>query len=130
MDPGVARSLKLLVTDLRTQVLPRLICVDASSSWMAEVSAELPQVFADELTRHKLTKAAWSRLLSPWKEVQRLHSSLSQEDEVPDGEQPACCTPGLECAGTGLLISDRVEAAGQEEETHQFIGVGSSWEPW
>ena len=83
----------LLVTVLRTQVLPRLICVDASSSWMAEVSAELPQVFADELTRHKLTKAAWSRLLSPWKEVQRLHSSLSPEDEVPDGEQPAAAHP-------------------------------------
>ena len=82
-----------MVTDLRTQVLPRLICVDASSSWMAEVSAELPQVFADELTRHKLTKAAWSRLLSPWKEVQRLHSRLSPEDVVPDGEQPAAAHP-------------------------------------
>ena len=83
----------VMMTDLRAPVLPVLSCVDASSAWMAEVSSPLPQKFADELTRHKLTKAAWSRLLSPWKEVQRIHNRLLPEDEVPDGEVPSAAHP-------------------------------------
>lgn len=83
----------VMMTDLRAPVLPLLSCVDASSAWMAEVSSPLPQKFADELTRHKLTKAAWSRLLSPWKEVQRIHNRLLPEDEVPDGEVPSAAHP-------------------------------------
>ena len=67
--------------------------LDASSHWVAEVSAELPNVFAEELTRHKLTKTAWSRLLSPLKEVQRIHGRLQPEDEVPEGESPAAAHP-------------------------------------
>ena len=43
-------------TDLRSSIDPELTLVDASSEWMAEVTAELPPVFAAELSRHKLTK--------------------------------------------------------------------------
>ena len=87
---------------------------------MAEVSSPLPQKFADELTRHKLTKAAWSRLLSPWKEVQRIHNRLLPEDEVPDGEVP----PGLECVSSSLYIPDRVAATGEAEEAYKPFRTG------
>lgn len=78
----------LFCTDLRTALNPRLVLVDASSELMAEVECPLPPVLAEELVRHKLTRSAWSRMLSPWKALLREKGKLAPEDEVPDGETP------------------------------------------
>ena len=83
----------LLCADLRAQPHTELSLVDASGDFRAEVSTQLPSNIAAELTRHRLTKAAWSRLLSPIKAWQRLHGRLSPEDEVPAGETPSQAHP-------------------------------------
>ena len=83
----------LFATDLRAEVCPELSLVDASGEWEAEVTTLLEPLLAGELHRQKLTKAAWSRLLSPLKARQRLHKQLDPELEVPDGEQPARSHP-------------------------------------
>ena len=83
----------VMVTDLKAQVRPELVLVDASNDWMAEVSSPLPAEFAQELSRHQLTKVAWSRLLSPWKALQRVRGALRPEDEVPEGEPVAATHP-------------------------------------
>ena len=80
-------------TDLRTPVDVEFSLVDASSEMMAEVSSQIPPEFAAELVRHKLTKAAWSRLLSPLKAVQREKGLLAAQDEVPEGEEPVRAHP-------------------------------------
>lgn len=79
----------LFVTDLRASAGQELSLVDASGEWEAEVSTTVPPKVAAELSRQKLTKAAWSRLLSPWKELQRIHGGLEPQDEVPEGEEAA-----------------------------------------
>lgn len=80
-------------TDLRTQPVAELSLVDASGSHRAEVTAPIPRKLAEELVRHKLTKAAWSRLLSPFRAWQRLRGVLAPEDEVPAGEAPSQAHP-------------------------------------
>ena len=76
----------LFCTDLRAQPSTELSLVDASGTHRAEVVTELPVEFAAELCRHRLTKAAWTRLLSPFRAWQRLHGFLEPEKEVPLGE--------------------------------------------
>ena len=77
----------LFVTDLRADVDPELSLVDASDGWEAEVNTVLPSPLAYELARQKLNKAAWSRLLSPLQELNRIHGRSSPEEEIPDGEE-------------------------------------------
>lgn len=48
----------LFCTDLRAKVSNEFSLVDASNEWTAEVSTELPAELAEEMLRHKLTKAA------------------------------------------------------------------------
>lgn len=57
------------------------------------VVTRLPKGFAQELNRHIMTRAAWSRLLSPWKSYQKRLDRLLPEDEVPVGEEPAQAHP-------------------------------------
>lgn len=76
----------LFATDLRAKVSSELALVDASNDMEAEVSAK-------ELSRQKLTKAAWSRLLSPLQQLRKMHGLTCPEDEVPDGEEPARSHP-------------------------------------
>lgn len=83
----------LYVTDLRTCTSPELYAVDASDAKLAGVVTRLPSEFARELTRHTMTRAAWSRLLSPWKCRQRHLGELHPEEEVPAGEMPAQAHP-------------------------------------
>ena len=83
----------LHVTDLRTEVTEEFSLVDASNDWEAEVTTTVPAPVAKEMGRQKLTKAAWSRLLSPRQALLRLHGILPAEDEVPDGEEPARTHP-------------------------------------
>ena len=83
----------LYVTDLRTEVTEEFSLVDASNDWEAEVTTTVPAPVAKEMGRQKLTKAAWSRLLSPRQALLRLHGILPAEDEVPDGEEPARTHP-------------------------------------
>ena len=83
----------LFCSDLQAQVSPEFYVVDASDEKIAGARTVLPDVFAAELNRRSMTKAAWSRLLSPWKSYQRSRDLLLPEDEVPTGEEPAQAHP-------------------------------------
>ena len=96
-------------TDLRSSIDPELTLVDASSEWMAEVTAELPPVFAADLSRHKLTKAAWSRLLSPLKAWKKEKGVLETHEEVPDGEEPARAHPVWSQLAKSLQFCERTK---------------------
>ena len=71
----------LFVTDLRADICTEFSLVDASNDWEAEV--------AFELLRQRLTKAAWSRLLSPLAAVRKLHGQLEPFEEVAAGQEAA-----------------------------------------
>ncbi len=79
----------LFVADLRAAVNQELALVDASGEWEAEVTTTVTPELATELSRQKLTKAAWSRLLTPFQARQRMHGLLSPSQEIPEGEEPA-----------------------------------------
>ena len=83
----------LMCSDLQARTSSHCLAVDASDHKVAGVSTELPQPFVQELTRHAMTRSAWSRLLSPWKTYQKCRGLLAPEDEVPDGEEPARAHP-------------------------------------
>lgn len=78
----------LFCCDLRASVDEEFSLVDASDAWRAEVSAQVDGVVADEMFRQRLTKAVWSRLLSPWRARQRAIRKLDPALEVPEGEEP------------------------------------------
>ena len=80
-------------SDLRARPANKLTMVDASDEWTAQVDAEIPVELGQELERHQLTKASWSRLLSPLRALQRLHGQLPPELEVPPGEEPVRAHP-------------------------------------
>ena len=79
----------LFVTDLRADICTEFSLVDASNDWEAEVSAEITRPLAFELLRQRLTKAAWSRLLSPLAAVRKLHGQLEPFEEVAAGQEAA-----------------------------------------
>ena len=81
------------VTDLRAEHCTEFALVDASNEWEAEVTTQVSPVLAEELGRQRLTKAAWSRLLSPLQAIKKLHGTLSPSEEVPPGEKAACEHP-------------------------------------
>ena len=81
------------VTDLRAGHCTEFSLVDASNEWEAEVSTQVSPAMAMELGRQRLTKAAWSRLLSPLQAVKKLHGTLTPSEEVPSGEQAAADHP-------------------------------------
>ena len=83
----------LFCSDLRALPNQELSLVDASGDFRAEVVCKLPPVFAAELWRHKLTKAAWTKLLSPVRALSRMHGLLDPTLEVPAGELPANAHP-------------------------------------
>ena len=83
----------LFATDLRAKVCTELSLVDASNEMEAEVTALLEEKLARELSRQKLTKAAWARLLSPLQQLRKMHGLSLPEDEVPLGEEPARSHP-------------------------------------
>ena len=81
----------LFVTDLRADICTKFALVDVSNDWEAEVTIKKPVV---RLQRNlRLTRAAWSRLLTPLQTVQKTHGSLAPEDEVPLGQEPAAEHP-------------------------------------
>eukprot|EP00434_Breviolum_minutum_P030991 symbB.v1.2.027409.t1/scaffold2802.1/size122644/5 len=83
----------LCITDLRAQTSSTLSLVDASSDWKAEVVCDFSKSFMRELGRHSLSKAAWGRMLTPYKALMRSRGVLAAEDEVPDGEEPLRAHP-------------------------------------
>lgn len=93
----------LFTTDLRAQVETEMALVDASDSYEAEVVCQVEQPLAEELARQRLTKAAWSKLLSPLQSLKRLHQESLPEEEVPEGETPARSHP----LWTGVVCSSR-----------------------
>ena len=80
-------------SNLRALPSQELSLVDASGDFRAEVVCQLPEKFAAELWRHKLTKAAWTKLLSPVRAISRMHGLLDPSLEVPTGELPANAHP-------------------------------------
>ena len=93
----------LFVTDLRADVCTEFSLVDASNDFEAEVSADVSRPLAFELIRQRLTKAAWSRLLSPLAAVKKLHGQLEPWEEVATGEEAANDHP----LWTGVVKSRR-----------------------
>ena len=93
----------LLTTDLRAQPSSEFALVDASDRYEAEVTTEVEQSLAAEMARQRLSKAAWSKLLSPLQSLRRLHQDSLPEDEVPAGEEPARSHP----LWTGVVRSSR-----------------------
>lgn len=87
----------VFASDLKAQPSAALSLVDASMEWEAEVECDVSEPLAAELCRQSLTKAAWSKLLSPLKALQRAHGSLSVAEEVPDGEEPVRAHPVWTC---------------------------------
>ena len=83
----------LFCTDLRAVPSDSLSMVDASDSHRAEVMCCLKSGFGEELVRHKLTKAAWTRLLSPLRALQRMQGVLDPTLEVPEGEEVLTAHP-------------------------------------
>ena len=77
------------VTDLRAAYCTEFSLVDASNEWEAEVSTQVSPALAEELGRQRLTKAAWSRLLTPLQAVRRMNGTLTPDEEVPTGETAA-----------------------------------------
>lgn len=104
-------------TDLRAQPDEELSLVDASNSHRAEVAASIPVKLAEELIRHKLTKAAWSRLLSPYRAWLRVHGRLPPEEEVPPGELPSQAHPVWTQLCRSLQFSIRSRKA-VKQKTH------------
>lgn len=92
----------LYCTDLRAATADSLVLVDASDEWIASVEAELPPTLGAELERHQLTKAAWAKLLSPLRALQRVHGQLDPCDEVPEGEEPVRAHPLWTSLARGL----------------------------
>lgn len=90
----------VLCADLRAQVCPELSMVDASDSWTAEVATDMPDSLSEELFRQRLTKACWTKLLSPLKALQRVHGRLAPADEVPEGEEEIKADPLWTAAAT------------------------------
>ena len=78
----------LMCTDLRAAAATKLTMVDASDDWMASVETEIGAEVGEELERHQLTRASWSKLLSPLRALMRAKGQLRPEHEVPEGEEP------------------------------------------
>ena len=92
----------LAVTDLRADFHSHVYMVDASSWGDAVVSAPLGRGVAEEIHRHGVAKSTWTRLLAPFKAVQREKGLLPVEDELPAGEECFSSHPLWECAARGL----------------------------
>ena len=79
----------LLQADLRAAPSDRLWLVEASSRKLAVVSADLPCPLSKELGRFTLRKGALNRLLPPSMQWARRHDLLAEDEELPNGPDPA-----------------------------------------
>lgn len=111
----------LFVTDLRSDICTEFALVDASNDWEAEVTTEVSRPVALELGRQRLTRAAWSRLLTPYQAVQRLHGSLAPADEVPPGEEAA---PFVVWCHQEFQVPTAMAQEGFQQAPHQCFGNG------
>jgi hypothetical protein len=92
----------LAVADLRADFCPSVFMVDASNWGEAVVEADLAGDMQAEIHRHGLSRSCWTKLLSPYKALERTKGLLSPESELPEGE---CCYsehPIWEVAARGL----------------------------
>eukprot|EP00438_Fugacium_kawagutii_P027913 Skav231459 [mRNA] locus=scaffold1847:913848:918299:- [translate_table: standard] len=92
----------LAVTDLRASFHNRVFMVDASSWGDAVVSSALPEGLQDEIHRHCLVKSCWTRLLSPFRALQRSKGILPPQEELPGDQEPYTEHPVWEVAARGL----------------------------
>ncbi len=77
----------LAVTDLRSHFSDQVYMVDASNWGDAVACTGLDGGMRSEMHRHGACKSAWTRLLSPFKAVQRGKGCLPVAEELPSGMQ-------------------------------------------
>ena len=76
----------LAVTNIRSSFCEELYMTDASNWGEAVVTAPVGEKLSREMLRHSLNKPAWTRLLTPFKSLQREEGVLDPSEELPDGE--------------------------------------------
>eukprot|EP00438_Fugacium_kawagutii_P003415 Skav211329 [mRNA] locus=scaffold3120:27024:31484:+ [translate_table: standard] len=95
--------LPLACTNLRAAYRGRISATDASDRAEAGVVADVPPRAVEELSRHTLRKAVWTKLLPPGKAWERSHGMLDASFELPEGEGDKISTnPLWEALATGL----------------------------
>eukprot|EP00438_Fugacium_kawagutii_P024465 Skav208079 [mRNA] locus=scaffold1800:124150:131179:- [translate_table: standard] len=92
----------LAVSDLRATFCKDVYMVDASNWGDAVTRSTLPEGLQSEIHRHALTKAAWTKLLSPFAALQRSKGLLPVGDELPGDQEPYTEHPVWETAARGL----------------------------
>ena len=135
----------LVVTDLRAPVSPRPVLVDASNDWMASVEADLPTALAREMVRHKLTKAAWSKMLTPWKALQRARGALDPALEVAEDQltdfgafwsgRPSSRLSGSNKSGVGQssslgITGERAKQQPSPQRDGEASSSHNAWSQW
>ena len=74
----------LAVTDIRAGFSECLYAVDASNWGDAVIKAHVGKHLGQEMHRHVIKKSVWTRMLSPFKALQREHGILDPELELPE----------------------------------------------
>ena len=82
---GLAILCPLAVTDLRARFADSVYMVDASNWGEAVVASSLGRGWQSEIHRHALSRSCWTKLLSPFKALQRAKGCLPVHEELPDG---------------------------------------------
>ncbi len=95
----------LAVCDLRADFSESIYMVDASSWGDAVVESQLPRGVACEIHRHCVTKSCWTKLLSPFKALQREKGLLPTCSELPEDGVEYSEHPLWEVAARGLVYS-------------------------
>lgn len=92
----------LAVADLRACFAETIYMVDSSNWGDAVVACDLPKTIAAEIHRHGIMKSCWTRLLSPFKALQRAKGLLPTGEELPPDEEPFTEHPLWECCARCL----------------------------
>ncbi len=95
----------LAVTSLRSVFSDKVYMVDASNWGDAVISAGIDGGMRSEIHRHAATKSSWTRLLSPFKAMQRGKGCLSVFEELPSGLQEYSEHPVWEIAARAFDYS-------------------------
>ena len=98
----VAVLLPLAVANLRSRPPDRIYASDASSWGEAAVHASIPTTIGAELLRHTLRRSIWVRLLAPAAAWERSHGALTEDEEVPENEEPYQSNPLWETLARSL----------------------------
>lgn len=111
----------LAVCDLRANFYDKIFMVDASSWGDAVVESPLPVGVASEIHRHCVTKSCWTKLLTPFKALQREKGVLATDEELPEEGVEFSEHPLWEVAARGLHYSLRWK---KRAKTGRHINIG------